>query len=316
MSARSTFEFILIDDFSMLSVVTAIEPLRVANRILGEDRYLWRVLYETGDAPMASNGLSLNDCRKGHNATDPDYTFVCAGMHTKVRDPGRLSATLNRRFNAGGVVGAVSLAPTLLARAGLLDGRRSVIHWEGLAAFTEEFPEIEISNGLFEIDGKIMTSCGGLATLDLFLEILKQDQESWLVQAIANQLHIGHARNSNDVQNAGIFRLPVTAPKLMHKAIALIDQTLSSPLTPEQMATEIGTSRRTMDRKFLEFTGHSFSEFYLSRRLEEARGLLRHSNISMLDVALATGFRSGSYFSTQFKATYGQSPRDYRKARS
>lgn len=299
----------------MLSVVTAIEPLRVANRILGENRYSWRVVSEAGELPLASNGLCLSEGDPHAPEREANYTFVCAGMHTNARDPNKLNALLKRRFKAGNVIGAVSLAPTLIARAGLLERRRTVIHWEGLGAFTEEFPDIEVTSGLYEIDDRIMTSCGGLATLDLFLEILKQDQESWLVQAISNQLQIGQARTSTDQQSAGIFRLPVTAPKLMHKAIALIDQTLSAPLTPNKMASEIGTSRRTMDRKFLEYTGRSFAEFYLSRRLEEARGLLRHTNLSMLNVALATGFQSGSYFSTLFKASYGLSPRDYRKTR-
>lgn len=313
---QTTFEFILIDAFSMVSVVTAIEPLRVANRILGEERYVWHVTQEAGAPPEASNGLSLPTQPIQPDDVSVDYTFLCAGMHTHPRDATRLYALLNRRYAAGKTVGAVSLAPAILARAGLLKDKRCVIHWEGLGAFVEEFPHVEILNGLFEIDGRVITSSGGLAMLDLFLDILKRDQESWLVQAVSNQLQIGQARSGSDRQSAGQFRLPVTAPRMMHKALAVIDQTLAAPLSPDVLADQIGTSRRTLDRRFQEFTQSTVAEFYRARRLEQARGLLRYSNISILDVALSTGFPTASYFSSLFKSAYGLSPKQFRKAAS
>ncbi|NSY39328.1 helix-turn-helix domain-containing protein [Leisingera sp. ANG59] len=293
----------------MMSVVTAIEPLRVANRILGENRYEWVITHEAGNPPAASNGLSLPGGTYHRETPVPDYTFVCAGMHTNARDPDRLFATLNRRARLGKVIGGVSLAAALLARAGLLTGRRGVIHWEGLPAVIEEFPDIDISAGLFEIDGPIMTSCGGLATLDLFLAILGSLHEDWLVGAVSNQLQISRTRQGTDQQHMGAFRLPVTAPKSMHKAVALIDQTIAEPLSPEALARAIGTSRRTLDRKFRTHTGYPAAEFYLLRRLERARNLLSYSNLPIVEVGLATGFRSASHFTTAFRQAYDITPK-------
>lgn len=316
MALPTAFEFILIDDFSMMSVITAIEPLRVANRILGEERYAWHLLTEDGPVPRASNGLWLGADAPQGPLPPPKYTFVCAGLHTNPRNPTRLRALLNRRQQAGTVIGAVSLGTTLLARAGLLRNARVTVHWEGYAALIEEFPDLTVTKAIYEIDDAVMTSCGGLATLDLFLEILRREHDAWLVQAVSNQLQIGEVRGSGSKQHIGVFRLPVRAPQSMHKAVALIDQNLERPLRPGVLADRVGASRRTLDRRFIEHTGHSVADFYRRRRLERARILLIHSNLSILDIALSTGFQSTSYFSTAFRREFGDTPQaERRKAR-
>jgi transcriptional regulator GlxA family with amidase domain len=296
----------------MMSVVTAIEPLRMANRILGEERFAWKISHESGEMPQASNGLVMSSERGATSALDPDYTFVCAGLHANLRNPQKLYDLLHERHAADRVVGAISIAPTILASAGLLNGRRAVIHWEGRSAFEEDFPAVKLSDTTYEVDGKIMTSSGGLATLDLFLHIIEEEDDDWLAQAVTNQLQVGYARTKLDRKAASSFRLPATAPKLMHKAMAIMDRALASPLTPEEIAAEIGTSRRTLDRRFNEFTGRSVTDFYVTRRLEEALSFLRHSNKSITDIAMSTGFSSSSYFASVFKSAFGQTPRQFR----
>ena len=312
MRLPTTFEFILIDAYSMMSLVTAIEPLRVANRILGEERYTWRMVQEDGAAPEASNGLSFPCSRLDPSATDADYTFVCAGMHTTPRHPARLYALLNKRHHQGKVVGGISLAPAILARAGLITGGRAVIHWEGIAAFAEEFPQIEASTGLYHIDGNVITASGGVATLDLILEILTEEHESWLVQAVSNQLQVPRARPATDQQHVGTFRLPVTAPKTMHKAVALIEQNLEETMTLDKLSDAVGASRRTLERQFKALTGQTLGYFYMSRRLEQAKVLLLHSGLSVQEVGLATGFASTSHFADRFRRAFGITPRRWR----
>ena len=312
MRPPKTFEFILIDAYSMMSLVTAIEPLRVANRILGEKRYAWRIVREEGTAPEASNGLSFPCGPMDPNATDADYTFVCAGMHTTPRNPTRLYALLNRRHRLGQVVAGVSLAPAILARAGLLKGRRAVIHWEGIAAFEEEFPEIEVSSGLYLIDRNVITSSGGVATLDLILEVLSGEHESWLIQAVSNQLQAPRARAATDQQHVGTFRLPMTAPKTMHKAVALIEQNLERTLTLDRLSDEVGASRRTLERQFKALTGQTLGYFYMARRLEQAKVLLIHSGLPIQEVGLMTGFASTSHFADRFRRAFGLTPRQWR----
>lgn len=302
------FEFILIDGFSMTSVVTGIEPLRVANRILGEERYGWRVVHEGETPPEASNGLTLPSI-----PLDPeqnaDYTFVCAGTHNDLPRSSRIYGVLNKRHRRGKSVGAISLAPAILARAGLLNGRRAVIHWEGRAAFEEEHPDLDLSTGLYVIDDRVITSSGGLATLDLFQQIIAAENEPWLVKAVANQLHVGRRRTEEDHQSSGQFRLPVTASKAVHKTVALIDQNLETPVSLDQLAFSVGLSRRSLERQIKATTGKTLGGFYLERRLERARDLLLHSSMGVYEVALACGFNTPTHFASRFKRIYGQSPK-------
>ncbi|MDC0739537.1 GlxA family transcriptional regulator [Cognatishimia sp. SS12] len=302
------FEFIAIDDFSMLSVIAAIEPLRVANRLLGTKIYDWIITSERGETVSASNGVAIATPAKVSPNIVPEYTFVCAGLTLHCRDPHWLSALLNRRFKAGSRVGAISMGSIFLARAGLLRGKRCTIHWEGLPAFSEEFPDLNIGVTLYEIDGDILTCAGGFASFDLFLEIIQRDHSEDLVRLISNQLQFGRKRQFGDLQIEGSDRNLETAPPRMMAAIKWVEQNIERQFSTDELADQVGSSRRTLERLFLRHTGQTPSKYIKVRRLERARDYLLHSNMSILDVAIATGFRSGSYFSACFSDFYGSSP--------
>ncbi|SFI79061.1 GlxA family transcriptional regulator [Celeribacter neptunius] len=307
------FEFVLLDAFSMLSVISAIEPLRVANRILGYGYYAWKITSESGAPVRASNGIVVESEGRVGEGRLPDYTFACAGLSLIAENQSRLNAFLSRRQAAGVTLGAISMGTIFLARAGLLKDVRCTIHWEGQPAFVEEFPDIDLSTAIFEIDRGIMTCAGGLSSFDMFLEIIGRDHSERMVRAIANQLQTDRVRTSISPQNTGASRVLDTAPKQVRKAIELINSGLEHPLSPNELASAVGTSRRTLERLFLKYTGLTPSKYSKAQRLERARDLLLHSSMTILDVAIATGFRSGSYFSSCFSEFFGTSPSQLRQ---
>ena len=308
-----SFEFVLLDAFSMVSVISAIEPLRVANRMLGTEYYTWSISSEEGDPIEASNGLVIASASRIGDGERPDYTFVCAGLSLVAGNQTRLNAFLNKRYAAGVKLGAISMGTIFLARAGLLNNVSCTIHWEGLPAFSEEFPEINLTSSIYEIDQNIMTCSGGLSSFDLFLELIGQQHDQWLVRSIANQLQIDRIRSGMFTQNSGTDRRLETAPKQVRMAIDLINDNIESPISPHDLAETVGASRRTLERLFLKHTGMTPSKYCKSKRLERARDLLLHSNMSTLEVAIATGFRSSSYFSYCFSEQYGTSPSSFRR---
>ena len=307
------FEFVLLDAFSMMSVISAIEPLRVANRMLGEEHYTWSISSEDGAPVMASNGLVVSSSTQIGLGKDPDYTFVCAGLSLIAENQTRLSAFLNKRYASKVKLGAISMGAIFLARAGLLKGVRCTIHWEGQPAFTEEFPEINLTSAIYEIDKGIMTCAGGLSSFDLFLQIIAQDHDQWVMRSIANQLQIDRIRSGVFTQNSGSERVSEGAPRQVRMAIDLISDNIENPISPHELAETVGASRRTLERLFLRHTGMTPSRYCKSKRLECARDLLLHSSMSTLEVAFATGFRSGSYFSFCFSEQYGISPSAVRR---
>lgn len=292
----------------MLSVIAAVEPLRVANRLLGRKEYDWVIASEQGGEIRASNGIEIASIHRPDEGTIPDYTFVCAGLNLHCRNPAWLSAFLNRRKKSGTKLGAISMGCIFLARAGLLKDKKCTIHWEGLPAFTEEFPDIEVSQSLYEIDGDILTSAGGFSSFDLFLELIRTDQSDDLARRISNQLQFGRRRWREAYQIESSERILETAPPKMIAAIKFIEENLERNLCADELASEIGTSRRTLERLFFSCTGQSPAKYIKVRRLERARDLLLHSNMSVLEVAIATGFKSGSYFSVSFSEYFGSPP--------
>lgn len=297
----------------MLSVVAAIEPLRVANRMAGQTAYDWRVVAEAGATIRASNGLVLENGAQLGSGGVPDYCFVCAGLGLEAANQTRLSAFLSRRFAAGVTMGAISMGTIFLARAGLLTGKRATIHWEGKPAFHEEFPDIELSDAIYEIDGQIMTCAGGMSSFDLMMEIIAREHETWLVHSVANQLQLDRIRNNLVMQSHGSALLDETAPQQIRKAVTLIAENMEHPIPPDDLASAVGASRRKLERLFQKHLGMTPARYCKTRRLEQARDLLQHSNLSLIDVAIATGFRSGSYFSYSFSEFFGISPSTVRK---
>jgi transcriptional regulator GlxA family with amidase domain len=307
------FEFALLDDFSMLSVISAIEPLRVANRMLGYEAYQWRIVSEGGGPVEASNGLIMqSQCRIGEGDL-PDYTFVCAGLTLVARHPARMSAFINRRFASGVTLGAISMGTIFLARAGLLKDVRCTMHWEGHAAFSEEFPDTILTRAIYEVDNKIMTCAGGMSSFDLVMAVLARDHDEAMLKSIANQLQLDRIRTETFLQSRGAESVSEIAPKQLRNAIELLTDNIEHPLSPDALAKAVGTSRRTLERLFLRFTDMTPSKYCRTQRLERAHDLLLHSNMPILDLAIATGFRSGSYFSYCFSKHYGVSPSSVRQ---
>ncbi|HET9446766.1 MAG TPA: AraC family transcriptional regulator, partial [Steroidobacteraceae bacterium] len=156
--------------FALMSYASAVEPLRAANQISGRKLYHWWHA-SPGDQPaIASNGAAvLPDHRFGSEPDVLDLVLVCAGGNPATFDDAATFAWLRRLARRGVTMGGISGGPYILARAGLLNGRRCTIHWEHAPAFAETFPKVQLTRSLFEIDGTRITCSGGIAALDMMI---------------------------------------------------------------------------------------------------------------------------------------------------
>ncbi|MEC8026559.1 MAG: AraC family transcriptional regulator, partial [Pseudomonadota bacterium] len=165
-------DFLLVPDFSLIAFAAAMEPLRLANRVAGRELYRWRITSLDGQAVVASGGVPV----AVDHATDAGgrirVLILCSGLDVQRQIDDRLLGLLRRVSRQGAMVGAVCTGAYALARAGLLNNRRSTIHWENLGGFSEAFPEIETSADLFEIDRDRFTCSGGTAALDMMLHLI------------------------------------------------------------------------------------------------------------------------------------------------
>jgi AraC family carnitine catabolism transcriptional activator len=127
--------------FSMLGLMSAVEPLRVANRFGGE-LYGWRFLTADGEPAAASNGMRFVPDGGLYQERIDGPLFVCAGFEPEATLDDRLMGRIRRVAASGGIVGGIDTGSVILARSRLLDGHRATVHWESLAAFREAFPDV------------------------------------------------------------------------------------------------------------------------------------------------------------------------------
>jgi len=301
--------FLLVPNFSMIAFVSAIEPLRLANRAAGRQLYHWHIFSTNGLPVAASNAIEIRPEGGLDGLQAFDTVVVCSGIDAhKFHDRSTLTA-LRKLDRRGADIGALCTASHILAQAGLLDDYRCTIHWENLAGFAEEFPEIDVTTELFEIDRSRFTCAGGTAALDLVLNLISSQHGAELAAQVSEQFIHERIRDRHDHQRMGLpARLGLRHPKLLEVA-NLMERNLEEPLERADLAKSVGLSTRQLERLFRKYLHRSPARYYVELRLERARRLLQQTNIPIIDVALACGFVSASHFSKCYRDFFGKTPR-------
>ncbi|CAD5105945.1 GlxA family transcriptional regulator [Zestomonas carbonaria] len=310
-----TFRFLLLPGFSMMGLMSAIEPLRVANRFAGA-RYRWVLMSIDGGPVCSSSGMSLN-VDGGLEAPEPDeLLFVVAGFEPLAHFDARLAGWLRRAERSAGMLGGIDTGSFVLAEAGLLNGRRLTLHWEAIDAFRERYPNLQVTQELFEIDGRRITCAGGTATLDLMLWLIGRDSGEALAMQVSEQFVLGRIRTRQDHQRMQIATRYGIHNKKLVRVLGEMERCSEQPLTCQQLAEQVGITARQLERLFRQHLGETPSGFYLRLRLDRARQLLRQTDMSVMEVALACGFDSASHFARCYRARFSASPRQDRREMS
>ena len=302
------FAVVMVPEFTMMPVTSAIEPLRIANRLSEKALYKWTMHSVDGRPVAASNNiLAMVDgdlAAIAENAT----ILVCAGLNVQHHTDKRLVAWLRKVARKGTDIGAVCTGAHILAEAGLLDGYKCTLHWENLPGFTEAFPEIDATGGLFEIDRDRFTSAGGTTALDMMLTLIASQHGPELASSVAEGILHSPIRHHSEHQRMSLpARIGARHPKLVG-IIEEMEQNLEEPLSPSLLAKQAGLSTRQLERLFRRYLDRSPKRYYLELRLKKARSLLLQTDMSVINVALACGFASPSHFSKCYRAFYGRTP--------
>jgi transcriptional regulator GlxA family with amidase domain len=305
----------------MIAFSSAVEPLRIANRVSGGELYRWVVLSPDGNPAQASNGIAVNvDAAIGEyepansGTSHCDMILVCGGVGSERYKDAALYAWLRRQERRSAYIGALCTGASLLAAAGLLDGYKCVIHWESLDGFTETYPEINVSADLFEVDRNRITCAGGTAALDMMLYLIAEQHGKALATQVIEQCLADRVRDPHDHQRLSLCaRLGIHSPNVL-KAIEIMEGHIEDPISQNDLALFLGLSRRQLERLFRRHVGMSPAHYYLELRLRRARQLLIQSEMSILELAIASGFVSPSHFSKCYRDLYGKSPSEERRA--
>lgn len=305
----------LLDQFSLIAFSSTIEPLRLANRLLGTNFYEWKTYSIDGEPVTASNGcrISVDDSVSGLD--DADITLICSGIDVERVPLDKELGTKLRKLNARGrTYGAVCTGAYVLARFNLLEGRRCTIHWENIRSFREEFPGIEVSADIFAIDRNCITCAGGMAALDMMLRVIAIRHGAYLAHEIAEVALYQNMRSGESAQRHDLeTRTGISNTKILD-AIRIMDLHIEDPLSCQQLAMTVNLSPRQLERLFRRHFNCTPGQYYLKLRLETARDLLRRTNRAVLDVAIACGFASTSHFTKCYRERYGVTPTEERQS--
>ncbi|MCX4026761.1 GlxA family transcriptional regulator [Endozoicomonas sp. SM1973] len=308
-----TIGFLVLNNFTLMSHASAVEPLRMANQLSNRTLYHWKTLSVTGEPVSASDGMTITPDDSIETTEKFDLIVVCGGLEIKQQcNNRRLLQWLQRQARLKTPLAAVCTGSYILAKAGLLDGHRCTIHWENMASFKEEFPHIMVTNHIYSIDRDRLTCSGGTAPLDMMLNVIANVHGRELSASISEMFVHDRVRNEVEQQRIPLrHTLGISQPKLV-EIVALMEANLEETISLDDLASYVGLSRRQLERLFLKYLDCSPSRYYLKLRLQRARQLLQQTNLSIIEIAAACGFISTPHFSKRYRDCFGIPPRDER----
>jgi transcriptional regulator GlxA family with amidase domain len=300
----------------MIALSNAVEPLRMANILTGKPVYEWSIASLDGTPTLASNGMQLSPTVALDSIKSVDVLFVCAGLDVQSAVSPEVVSALKRFADRRTPLGALCTGGYALAKAGLLDKYRATIHWENLSALREEFPRILLNDQLFTVDRDRFTCSGGIAPLDLMLNLIKSQLGVRIAQLISEQFILDRVRNDRDRQYVPLRAQIGVSHEALIKVAQLMEDNIEKPLSLDEIATATALSRRQIERLFKRHLSCVPNRYYLQMRLRRARELLLQTSMPIIDITAACGFQSPPHFSRCYRAHFGCPPSAERQVRS
>jgi AraC family transcriptional activator FtrA len=227
--------------------------------------------------------------------------------------PPTVTEALRAAHRRGARIVAICTGAFVLARAGLLDGRRATTHWRGTAQLAAAFPEVRVDPDVLYVDhGDVATSAGTGAGIDLCLHLVRTDHGAAYAAQIARNMVLPPHREGSQLQYA-TQPAPARADESLAPLLEWAACRLDTPLTLGRLAERAGLSSRTLARRFTEQLGTSPGQWLLGRRIDAARVLLERTDLPVEAIATRVGLASAVNLRRRFRAHLGTTPGAYRR---
>ena len=305
-------DFLILDQFSLLSLASTMEPLRAANRVSRRELYRWRLLSLDGVAPASSSGIRF-PVEDAFRVDDPRDVLLVVAAFEADRVGAPSLPLLRRTARRPVVIGGIEMGGWVMARAGLLDGHRATIHWEELDEFATTFPAVEVVHDRYVVDRNRFTTGGASPSLDMTLDMIRAHHGPGVALDVSSVFIYDEAHGRQDSQPiVSVGRLDEREPRLT-TAIRLMEANLESALPIHVLAERMGMTARGLQKLFVRHLDCTPSAYYAHLRLATAWRKLAQTSKPIVDIAVETGFRSPSAFSRAFHRRYGVTPRAIRR---
>jgi transcriptional regulator GlxA family with amidase domain len=304
-----------------LDVTGPLEVFTGAQQVLdahgrGERGYEVSVVSRDGKPLRTSSGLTLVPDAAIKHAPRSVHTLIVAGgagTQAAIEDD-ELIEWVSRTATRAERTAAVCTGAFLVARAGLLDGKRATTHWSAAAELARRFPQVQVdAEPIFLRDGNVWTSAGVTAGMDLALALVEQDLDRDAALTVARHLVLFLRRPGNQSQFSATLAAQQPAREPLREVQRLVVENVAGEHSVEAMAERAHMSPRHFARAFRAETGLTPARYVERVRLEAARRLLEDSAQSVGSIALACGFGTAETMRRTFLRSLGVGPAEYRR---
>lgn len=307
--------FVLYPGFQVLDVAGPLAAFEVAELYL-PGAYELRFVSSSGGDVRSSVGVAWR--AQSLRVSSGAHTLITVGSNSiwpEQVDPA-LPPFLRREAGRCSRVASVCSGAFLLAAAGLLDGKRATTHWSCAAELKRRYPAVQVEpDRIWVREGKIWTSAGVTAGIDLALALIAEDNGSDIASAVARQLVVYSQRPGGQSQFSDLIALGDAASPFATLHL-WIQQHLREPLPVERLAAQVKMSPRTFARAYTSATGVTPAKAVERLRLEAARAALDTPGRSLQEVAELVGFMDTERMRRAFLRHFGTSPAALRRRRA
>ncbi|MBP0598957.1 GlxA family transcriptional regulator [Herbaspirillum sp. LeCh32-8] len=302
-----------------LDVSGPLDVFAEANRfLLPQAHYRLQVIGagpEPGASIACSNGMLLGAHRHFSQTDETADLLLVAGGPVLVKQApdAALNAWLQRQAQATPCYGSICNGAFLLARAGLLDGKRATTHWDDAAALARQFPQIRLEpDRIWLRDGRLVTSAGVTAGIDLSLALLAEEAGAEVALNVAKRLVVFMQRSGGQSQFSPYLTPYAEEGSLVGRVQQYVLAHLDQKLTVEKLADLVAASPRNFARMFARDARMTPAEFIERARVDAARAMLERSALPLKSVAIGCGFRDAGHLRRVFQKRLGTSAQQYR----
>lgn len=308
---------VLLPNFTLTAFSGFIDALR-----LGSDegdrsrqhRFKWDVMSLDDGAVRSSCGVHLTPTSRLEMKKQYDYFVIVGGLLREDTwiDSSRLTEVIKHHYSEGSSVIGICNGVFALAQTRLLDGRTCAVSWFHAEEFSDLYEQVIVdTKQQCHRDGRILTCAGGVGAMHLGIFVVRTHVSNETADKCARILMFDDRDRLAAAQPTRLSGTVVRHPKLRAALLELESKYLEK-IDYAEVADNVGMSLRHLERLFRGELGKTPRELVIEWRIDEARVLIRDTNMSIAQIAFSVGFSSQSHFSTVFRAQVGCSPAAYR----
>ncbi|MFD0746007.1 GlxA family transcriptional regulator [Phytohabitans flavus] len=303
------------DGLELLDVASVTSSLDLANRLGATPTYDIQFATLSGQGVRCDSGLDLHAQVALPDVPGTLHTLVVSGGlgHAAAAADPRLISQIQRLARTSSRVASVCTGATILAAAGLLNGRRATTHWHHADELARAYPAIRVDPApIYVQDGRIWTSGGVTAALDLALAFIEADHGAERARWVAMGLVTYLQRPGNQAQMSMFIRARRPEHDIVRRVLDHVTAHPDADLSTTRLAAIAGVSERHLTRLVAEHTGQPPARMVRHARLQAAATALVTTDRPISSIAKATGFRSAETLRQAFNTWFGIPPTHYR----